>query len=144
VWEYDKGLLQSVAIETIATYKYEAATLLSCLDMRQFVGQRPLWEDDDREEGGGRGGAGAGTGGGAGGGAPLPPRPGGRGVSGGGGRGGGGGGFSLSSLLNKMGGDAKQGPGQRPQGPAGGGSHLGPRATPPRRGGAGGSPGAAK
>ncbi|KIZ03672.1 hypothetical protein MNEG_4291 [Monoraphidium neglectum] len=37
VWEYDKGLLQSVAIETIATYKYEAATLLSCLDMRQFA-----------------------------------------------------------------------------------------------------------
>ena len=157
VWEHDKGLLQSVAIETIATYKYEAATVVSCLDMRPFVGQRPLWQDDDREEGGGGGGAGGGgggaggarpgsSGGGAvGGGAPLPPRPGsGRpGLGGAGGqRAGGAGGFQLSSLLSKIGGggggDAKPGQQQRPGGaqlrPGGGG-------PPPRRApGPGGSP----
>jgi hypothetical protein len=147
VWEHDKGLLQSVAIETIATYKYESATLLSCLDMRQFVGQRPLWEDDDREEGSAPargGGSGAGAGGGSGGGAPLPPRPGARGGGARGVGGGGGGGvFQLSSLLSKMGGDGKPQGQQQPRQPPGTGSHLGARATPPRRGPVGGSPGEA-
>jgi hypothetical protein len=145
VWEHDKGLLQSVAIETIATYKYESATLLSCLDMRQFVGQRPLWEDDDREEGARAGSGGGGGGGGLGSGAPLPPRPGARGGAPGAaarGGSGGGGGFQLSSLLSKIGSDGKpQGQTQQRQ-PPGTGSHLGARAPPPRRGPGGGSPGA--